>query len=146
VLFGSALLFLQPVLATRLARRADATGAKSMGATLPLVVFVGGIYGSYFGAVLGVVLLAVLGLLIADGLQRVNALKGLLALTINLAGVAVFLLSTRVAWVHAGCLAAGALVGGTVGVRLARRLPGDMLRLGIAIGGIAVAIVLLVRG
>ena len=75
------------------------------------------VYGSYFGGALGVILLAVLGLLIADELQRLNALKGVLSLVINLAGVAVFLVTGQVAWLAAALLAVGAYLGATLGVK-----------------------------
>jgi uncharacterized membrane protein YfcA len=146
VLFACALLLAQPWLSARLAGRTEHDGVTRVGVALPVVVFLGAVYGGYFGAVLGVVLLAVLGLLIDDGLQRLNALKGVLSLTINVAAVVVFLISARVAWVHAGCLAAGALVGGVAGVRLARRLPAEMLRYAVAAIGTVVAAVLIARG
>lgn len=109
-----------------------------------VAVGVAAIYGSYFGAGLGVILLAVLGLLIADELQRLNALKGVLSLVINVAGVAVFLVTGSVAWLAATLLAAGAFIGATYGVRIARRLPGQTVRVFVVVAGVAVAIGLLV--
>jgi uncharacterized protein len=146
VLFACALLLVQPVLSRWLAGRADDDDGERVGIALPIVLFVGGIYGGYFGAVLSVIILALLALLVDDHLQRLNALKGVLALVINVAAVAVFLISARVAWVHAGCLAAGAFVGGVIGVRIARRLPADALRYAVVAIGTAVAVTLIVRG
>ena len=76
VLLACALLFAQPWLARVLTRKRS--GHDHVTADVQIVVLVGGIYGSYFGAGLGVALLALLGLLLADDLQRVNALKGVL--------------------------------------------------------------------
>jgi uncharacterized membrane protein YfcA len=93
-----------------------------------------------------VLLLGVLGILVRDGLQRLNALKGLLSLVINAAGVAVFVASGRVDWAYAAALGVGALLGGTLGVRVARRLSGRALRAGVVGLGVVVAVVLLVGG
>ena len=103
-------------------------------------------YGSYFGAGLGVLLLGVLGILVADHLQRLNALKGLLALVVNLVGVVIFLAFGPVAWLVAAVLAVTAYVGGLLGVRVARVLPASVLRAAVVTAGAVVAIVLLVRG
>jgi uncharacterized membrane protein YfcA len=109
-------------------------------------VLVASVYGSYFGAGLGVLLLAVLGVLVADELQRLNALKGLLSLVVNLVGVAVFVFSGRVDWPVALVVAAAAWIGGLLGVRVARVLPARVLRVLVVTLGVVVAVVLLVRG
>jgi uncharacterized membrane protein YfcA len=109
-------------------------------------VLAAGVYGSYFGAGLGVLLLGVLGILVRDDLQRSNALKGLLSLVINAAGVIVFVASGRVAWGFAAVLAVSAGLGGTLGVSVARRLRPATLRAGVVALGVAVAVVLLVEG
>jgi uncharacterized membrane protein YfcA len=108
-------------------------------------VLVASVYGSYFGAGLGVLLLAVLGVLIADDLQRLNALKGLLSLVVNVVGVAVFVFSGRVDWPVALVIAVAAWVGGLLGVRVARVLPARVLRTLVVALGVVVAVVLLVR-
>jgi len=122
-------------------------GVSTRAAALPLLggVLVASIYGSYFGAGLGVLLLAVLGIFVDDDMQRLNALKGLLSLVVNLVGVLVFLLSARVAWTEAAVLATGSLIGGTLGVRLARLLPAPVLRGAVVVLGLVVGVVLLVR-
>jgi uncharacterized membrane protein YfcA len=143
VLTSCALLAVQP----RLARLLQ--GAHPQGDGVPIAarlgVGVAAIYGSYFGAGLGVLLLALLGILIADTLQRLNALKGLLSLLVNLTGVAVFVLSGQVAWLFALILDVTAYVGGTLGVGVARRLPASVLRGAVIALGTTVGIVLLVR-
>lgn len=140
VLTSCALLAAQPRLARVLESRQihDLTWAARLG------VGVAAVYGSYFGAGLGVLLLAVLGILLADDLQRLNALKGLLSLLVNVVGVLVFLVSAHVAWSYALLLAVTAYAGGTLGVSLARRLPGAVLRAAVIVLGTVVGVVLLV--
>ncbi|MBX6387423.1 MAG: sulfite exporter TauE/SafE family protein [Frankia sp.] len=108
-------------------------------------VFVAGMYGSYFGAGLGVLLLGVLGILLVDDLQRTNALKTLLSFLVNLVGVVVFLASAEIAWAYAGILVVASALGGVLGARVARRLRASHLRAGVITLGLTVAIVLLVR-
>jgi uncharacterized membrane protein YfcA len=109
-------------------------------------VGIASVYGSYFGAGLGVLLLAVLGVLLQDGLQRLNALKGLLSLIVNLVGVLIFAVTGTVDWAFAGILALSALAGGYFGVGIARRIPPNALRAAVVLFGAVVAVVLLVRG
>ncbi|HYJ74844.1 MAG TPA: sulfite exporter TauE/SafE family protein [Kineosporiaceae bacterium] len=109
-------------------------------------VLVAAVYGSYFGAGLGVLLLAVLGVFLVDDLQRLNALKGLLSLVVNVVGVLVFAFSGRVDWPVALVVAVAAWLGGLLGVRVARVLPAPWLRAAVVVLGLVVAVVLLVRG
>ncbi len=147
ILLACALLAAQPRLAARLGA-ADPTAAATtgVGPAAWAGVLAAGVYGSYFGAGLGVLLLGVLGILVRDDLQRSNALKGLLSLVINAAGVVVFLASGRVAWAFAAVLAVSAALGGTLGVSVARRLRPAALRAGVVGLGVAVAVVLLLDG
>jgi uncharacterized membrane protein YfcA len=142
VLLSCALLAVQPRLASALesTRRGspDAHWAARLGVAL------GAVYGSYFGAGLGVLLLAVLGILIADDLQRINALKGALSLAVNVVGVLVYVVAADVAWQYVGVLAVTAYVGGTLGVAIARRLAPAVLRVAVVVLGVVVGVVLLV--
>ena len=97
-------------------------------------------YGGYFGAGIGIVLLAVLGVLFTLPMSRVNALKGLLQLTIN--GVAAIFLAIGgdVRWAFVLPLAAGSLVGGWFGGKLAPKLNPTLIRIGVVILGLVVAI------
>jgi hypothetical protein len=146
ILVACGLLAAQPRLARALAGRRPAGSAQAIGPAVFAGVLAAAVYGSYFGAGLGVLLLGVLGILVRDELQRLNALKGLLSLMINASGVAVFLFSGRVAWAYAGVLAVSACVGGSLGVRVARRLSPTALRAGVIGLGVVVAVVLLVGG
>jgi uncharacterized membrane protein YfcA len=109
-------------------------------------VFLLAIYGGYFGGGLGIVLLAFLGIVLPDDLQRSNALKGVLSLLINAVAVAWFAAFGPVAWGPAALMAAGSLGGGYAGVGFARRLSPSRLRFIVAVYGIAVAAVLLIQG
>ncbi|HEY0559348.1 MAG TPA: sulfite exporter TauE/SafE family protein [Frankiaceae bacterium] len=113
---------------------------------LPVLVFATGVYGGYFGAAQGVVLLALLGILADDGLQRLNALKNVLAGVVNGVAAVLFILVSHVSWPAALLIGAGALVGGQVGAVVARRIPPAVLRAVISVGGVVVGVVLLVRG
>jgi uncharacterized membrane protein YfcA len=104
----------------------------------------GAVYGGYFGAGLGIMLLAVLGAFLPDDLQRLNALKGLLSLVVAVVSGIVVAIFGPVAWGAAGAMAAASLVGGHVGVGLARRLDERVLRWAVVVYGVGVAIALLV--
>jgi uncharacterized membrane protein YfcA len=89
---------------------------------------VAAIYGGYFGAGLGVIMLAVLGLALDDTLTRLNALKLVMALVINVAAAIFFVFSGQVIWSAAGVMAGGAIVGGAIGGRFASRIAPRTLR------------------
>jgi uncharacterized membrane protein YfcA len=156
VLLSCALLAAQPKLSGYVKRRrerngpdADVDAREPRHDISPLVlvgVGIASIYGSYFGAGLGVLLLAVLGVLLQDGLQRLNALKGLLSLIVNLVGVLIFAVTGTVDWAFAAILAVSALAGGYFGVGIARRIPAPALRAAVVVFGTIVAVALLVRG
>jgi uncharacterized membrane protein YfcA len=140
VLLACGLLAIQPLVSRWITRAHHAHPAPTH---LVAAVGVASIYGGYFGAGLGIVLLAALGLTLEEPLQRLNAVKQVLSLTVAVVsalGVAVF---GDVAWVSALVVGVGTLVGGRVGVGLARRLPEPVLRTAIIVFGVAVAIGLL---
>ncbi|HEY3941390.1 MAG TPA: sulfite exporter TauE/SafE family protein [Acidimicrobiales bacterium] len=140
----SCLLFAgQPVVARRL--RSGGTASRRHRVALHLGTFAASVYGAYFGAGLGIVLLAVLATSLPDSLTRINGLRSVLALLVNTVAVVVFVLGAHVAWAAAGILAATAVVGGFVGARVARRLPPVVLRVLVVAIGLATAIGLLVR-
>ena len=141
VLVASGLFAVQPFVAGRMAER-RAEGSEH-GRALQAGVFVAAIYGAYFGAGLGVVLLAVLGILLADDLHRLNGLRSVLAVVINFFALVVYAAFAPVVWDAVGVLAVASLAGGYVGARLARRLPAACLRWGIVAFGFAIALRLL---
>ena len=145
ILLACLLLVLQP----RLSRAVQARQEQGTGG-LPLLLQVGvllaAVYGAYFGAGLGVLLLGVLGVLVHEHLPRTNALKNVLSLVINAVALVVFGLFGPVAWDAVLVIAAASLLGGYAGARVARRIPPRVLRAGVVGYGVVVAVVLLVRG
>jgi uncharacterized membrane protein YfcA len=108
--------------------------------TLQLMVGLGAVYGGYFGAALGVMLVAGLGLVLDETLARITALKNIVSAVVGVVTVLVFALIGQVDWAAAGVVAPATLVGGYVGARIARRLPGAVLRgiivvFGLTVGG-----------
>ena len=106
-------------------------------------MFALGIYGAYFGAALGIMTLAVFTILLADDIQRLNALKGVSSLIINATAVLWFAVFADVQWGPVAVMAVGALAGGYLGVGVARRLGKTWLRVAVIAYGLAVAAVLL---
>jgi uncharacterized membrane protein YfcA len=115
---------------------------------MPLLAiqFVAAVYGAYFGAGLGIMMLAILGVFIADTLQRLNALKGVMSLVINVVGAVYFAIFADVVWFAVGLMAIASLVGGRIGVGMARRLNDRALRWLIVLFGAGVAVRLMVPG
>jgi uncharacterized membrane protein YfcA len=145
VFIGLALVLVvaQPRLAARLGARRTEAGEHG-GRWVALGLFTTGVYGGYFGAAQGIILLAVLGLGLSEGLQRINALKNVLAGVTNLVAGVVFAAVADVNWTVVVLLAVGSTCGGQLGARAGRRLPPAALRLLIVAVGFA-AIVELVR-
>lgn len=110
-----------------------------------LAIFVGSIYGGYFGAGLGVVILAVLGLAFADSLTRLNASKQMVSLVTNTAAALFLAFSEHVVWSAVGVMAVAALLGGSVGGHLASRIRPERLRAIVVAIGVIVAGVYFVR-
>jgi hypothetical protein len=106
-------------------------------------VTLSGVYGGYFGAAQGIMLLAILGLTVDDELQRLNALKVVLAGLVNLVAGVIFVFAAHVDWAAAGLIAAGSILGGVIGAHWGRRLPPSALRALIVIVGV-IAIIRLV--
>ena len=131
------LILAQPALARRLARRRPPR--RHAGPWTWTGVLASGMYGGYFGAAQGILLLAILGLGIDDELQRINALKVVLAGLVNLVAGIVFIAVAHVDWAVAGLIAAGSATGGVIGARAGRRLSERWLRaLIVAVGTVAV--------
>ena len=143
VLFGSLLLLAQPRIGAYVVARAAT--ARRDAVQLHAAVFVASVYGAYFGGGLGVILLAVLGIFVADHLQRLNALKSAMSLVINTIALLAFALFGPVHWLSVAIVAPASLAGGYVGGRAARRLSPDVLRITVVVLGVAVAVWLFLR-
>jgi uncharacterized protein len=103
-----------------------------------------GIYGGYFGAAQGVILLAVLRMAFADELQRLNAVKNVLVGIANAVAAVLFIAVADVAWDAAALIAGGSIVGAWAGASYGRKLPDVWLRRIVIVGGTIVAVILLV--
>lgn len=101
-----------------------------------VLVLATGIYGGYFGAAQGVLLIAIMGIGMTESLQRINAAKNVLAALVNGVAGLVFIAVSDVAWVAAGLVAAGAVVGGLLGSTVGRKLPSPVLRGFVATVGV----------
>jgi uncharacterized membrane protein YfcA len=114
---------------------------------LPLhaAMFALGVYGAYFGAALGIMTLAAFSILLADDIQRLNALKGMSSLIINAVAVLWFAAFGPVEWAPAALMAFGAVAGGYLGVGVARRLGRTWLRVTVIAYGLVVATVLFLQ-
>ncbi|MEU7990226.1 sulfite exporter TauE/SafE family protein [Streptosporangium canum] len=108
-------------------------------------VFAAGIYGGYFGAAQGVLLIGLLGSFLDDDLQRVNAAKNVLSLLVNGTAAVLFVLVAEVDWRAVALVAVGATIGGFLGAKVGRKLPAPVLRGFIVCIGI-LAIIKLVYG
>jgi hypothetical protein len=135
-------------MAARREARADAgevAHSPTQKALLVAGVYGAGVYGGYFGAAQGVLLVGLLGSLLPESLQRVNALKNLLALLVNGIAAVVFLIVAwhRVIWLAVLLIALGSMTGGIIGARVGRRLPPMVLRGVIVVVGVVAIVRLL---
>jgi uncharacterized protein len=138
ILVGVLLVTLQPRLAKWLAvrRGCHRTVSDHGGVLLLASVYAAGVYGGYFGAAMGVILLALFGILLDDDLQRLNAAKNVLSMLINLVAALIFVFAAPVAWLPVTLIAVGAIVGGQIGATVGRRLAPNVLRGVIVVVGL----------
>jgi uncharacterized membrane protein YfcA len=106
--------------------------------------FFTGIYGGYFGAAQGIILMSLLRFCFPDDLQRLNGLKNVLAGVANAVAAILFIAVANVAWNAAALIAVGSIVGAQVGARYGRAIPSEVLRWVVVVGGVIVAIILIV--
>ncbi len=137
IVIALVLIIIQPRLAKRLATRRPAHARP--GPVTTSLVFGTGIYGGYFGAAQGILLLGILGATLPEDLQHVNAIKNLLAMLVNLVSGIIFAFVAPVDWEAVALIAAGSIVGGALGARYGRRLPPQALRgLIVVVGTVAI--------
>jgi uncharacterized membrane protein YfcA len=134
VLLAVILVVVQPRLTERLARYRDRPAGSW---ALRIGVALTAVYGGYFGAAMGVLLIGVLSVFLKDELQRINALKNVMALVINFVAAVVFVFAAHVAWIAAALIAVSSIVGGFLGAAIGRRMHPNILRSLIVIGGLA---------
>jgi len=106
-------------------------------------VFLSGVYGGYFGAAQGVLVIGLLGTFLDESLQRVNGAKNVLVALVNTTAAVVFILFAHVAWLVVLLIAAGSTIGGLLGAKFGRRLPPAALRVLVVLIGVIAAVKLL---
>ena len=144
LVLGASILFaIQPLL-----KRALGGTAHSPPRTRPILLaggtFAASVYGGYFGAGLGVMLLAILGLALPDSIVRTSGLRTALSILVNGVAAVVFLIHGGLAWEAVGLLAAGSLLGGWVGAQVALSIPAWALRAVVVVIGLVTVVKLLV--
>ena len=138
------LLVLQPRIQGWVRSRSDgaalAAGHITRTRTMVLTVatFAVGVYGGYFTAAQGILLMAAMGVILPESMQRMNAAKNLLSLVVNVVAAVAFTVVAydRISWAAAGLIAVGSLVGGALGARYGRRLSPTALRAVIVVVGV----------
>lgn len=142
ILLGCVLVILQPIISRKVAARAESRGGVPEHGALWVwvLVMLTGVYGGYFGAAQGVLLMAIMGIGIQDSLQRLNGTKNVLAGLVNGIAATIFIVVAEVDWLVAGLIAAGSVVGGQIGATVGRRLPPLALRLVIVTVGVVAVV------
>jgi uncharacterized membrane protein YfcA len=126
-------------------RNLASRGTRHSKVALHALVGLGAVYGGYFGAALGIMLVAGLGLVLGESLAKVSAWKNVISAIVGLVTVVAFALFGPVNWAAAGILTPATIIGGYGGARLTRRMPAALLRTIIVVYGAAVGVYLLVR-
>ncbi|NKE58859.1 sulfite exporter TauE/SafE family protein [Lentzea sp. PSKA42] len=142
IVIALVLVVIQPWLNRKLAHKRSHDDG---GVLLWLGVFAAGIYGGYFGAAQGVLVMGIMGVLVSEHLQRMNALKNVLTAFVNLVAGVMFIFIADVAWLAVLLLAVGSVVGGQIGAKIGRKLPPAVLRGVIVVVGVAAIVQLLTK-
>jgi uncharacterized membrane protein YfcA len=140
IALGCVLVVFQPMISRKVAARAASRGVERPehgAAWVWLLVYGAGVYGGYFGAAQGVLLMAILGVGLTETMQRNNGTKNVLALLVNLVAAVVFVFVADMNWTVAGLIAVGSVIGGQIGATFGRRLPSWALRAFIVLVGVA---------
>ncbi|PRX45376.1 hypothetical protein B0I33_10937 [Prauserella shujinwangii] len=145
------LVIVQPKVSTWVLSRRELKrerGKRNVGRPGPLLfllIFLVGVYGGYFTAAQGVMLMAIMGMLLAEPIQRLNGIKNVLAAVVNIVAGTIYAFIAPISWPVVGLLAAGSVVGGLLGARLGRRMSPFVLRMVIVVIGVAAVVQLILR-
>jgi uncharacterized membrane protein YfcA len=149
VLVGLAvvLVIVQPKVSKWVAQRREANGGAEhkAGPLLLFFIFLIGIYGGYFTAAQGVMLMAVMGMLLSEPLQKLNGVKNVLAAVVNVVAGLIYAFVAPISWPVVLWLAVGSTAGGFLGAKIGRKLPPAVLRGVIVVIGVAAVIQLVVK-
>ena len=138
------LVIIQPKVSKWVAARSANRPAHG-GMLLLFFVFLIGVYGGYFTAAQGVMLMGVLGIMLAEPIQRLNGIKNVLAATVNVVAGTIYAFIAPIDWAAVGLLAVGSVIGGMIGAKIGRKLPPMVLRGVIVAIGIAAIVGLLLN-
>ncbi|MFG3493371.1 sulfite exporter TauE/SafE family protein [Streptomyces sp. NPDC047928] len=142
------LVVLQPRISRAVQRRRDREGTTPAGDGGPLLftgLLLASVYGGYFTAAQGVIYLSLMGMLLHDSLQRLNAVKNVLAAIVNSIAALFFVFAAHFDWTAVALIAVGSTLGGQLGARVGRRLPPKVLRAVIVVVGTVAVVQLLLR-
>ncbi len=145
ILFGVGLVVAGPTIQRKLRERNGSStidgnpGAERIGPFVLVAVYLAGVYGGYFGAAQGIILMGILGVGIRDALPRLNAVKNVLAGTVNGIAAVVFVIKGDILWSVVGLVAVGSIVGGVVGAKVGRKISPTVLRGCIVVIGVVAA-------
>ena len=148
ILISCGLVLVQPRLSAWLRTRGasqqgQGKGQGRAGPLLSVGVCLSGMYGGYFGAAQGVLVIGLLGTFLDETLQRVNGAKNVLVGIVNGTAAVVFILLAHVSWIAVALIAVGSTVGGLLGARFGRRLPPAALRVFVVAIGLIAAVKLI---
>jgi uncharacterized membrane protein YfcA len=141
ILLATGLLAIDPILKRRIRARLSHPATHGSLLVTGVVAFAGSIYGGFFGAGLGIILLSLYSLVVPDTLVRVNALKQATSFAANVSASLFFVFSGHVVWEAAIVMAVGALLGGTLAGRIVRYINPTVLRIVVVVIGLCVAVV-----
>jgi uncharacterized protein len=141
IILAVALVIIQPWLREHIPQRSE---TREVGVLLTIGVFTTAVYGGYFGAAQGVILISLLGILLSDSLQRLNALKNAVIMLVNGLAAVIFLVFAHVSWEPAALIAVSSIAGGQAGASVGRRLSPVVLRGLLVAGGVAAVVKLLI--
>jgi uncharacterized membrane protein YfcA len=139
ILTASVLFLVQPAAARFIQAKPHAAPSRHTVAVVVFFQFLVAIYGGYFGAGIGILMLSALALMGLPGVHQMNAVKTFLAFCINGVSVVIFVLENKVAWRYAPIMAVSAIVGGYLGARVARRIRPYFVRWFIIAVGLGLA-------
>ncbi|WP_217188876.1 sulfite exporter TauE/SafE family protein [Streptomyces buecherae] len=145
ILTACVLVLLQPRLNRWLSNRKRGPRHKDGGVPVWCGVLGTGVYGGYFGAAQGVLMMGIFGAFLDEDLQRLNAVKNVLGSVVNGVAAVVFIIVADVSWAAAAVVATGATIGGLIGARVGRKLSPTVLRGIIVAVGLTASVVVIVR-
>jgi uncharacterized membrane protein YfcA len=141
IILAVVLVIIQPWLKEHIPQRPE---TREVGVLLTIGVFTTAVYGGYFGAAQGVILISLLGILLSDSLQRLNALKNAVTMLVNGLAAIIFLVFAHVSWEPAVVIAVSSIAGGQAGASVGRRLSPVVFRGLLVAGGLVAVVKLLI--